>query len=325
MAILIHATPVQARTILGAMRQAGTAGGRFVVSDAVRKALASADRYVFDAKDRLNVDALPAVRPAELAAMLTGPPQAEMATRFLAVMALMDGVLDRARVDTVLEYAGLLGVREGYLAELSESVCGNLQWALNDMTRQNILSLWNEPWDESVDIMDVLLPYKGQSADPALAARYKTLERLPQGTVGRAFWEIYTKNGYAFPGEANAVNARFATPHDSTHVVSGYDTSPQGEILVSTFTAGMHPMRPMEGHILPVIYSWHLEIKINDLAKSAKGQLDPEQFWVAWTRGARTAVDLFALDWDFWAHVEEPVEEVRRRYRVSPHESRHPA
>ena len=37
------------------------------------------------------------------------------------------------------------------------------------------------------------------------------------------------------------------------HVLSGYDTSLQGELLVSTFTAGMHPDEPITGHILPVI------------------------------------------------------------------------
>jgi hypothetical protein len=67
----------------------------------------------------------------------------------------------------------------------------------------------------------------------------------------------------------------FARPHDSTHVISGYDTTPHGEILVSTFTAGMHPKLPMEGHILPVIFSWHLGIEINKLAGSFQGALKP--------------------------------------------------
>lgn len=78
----------------------------------------------------------------------------------------------------------------------------------------------------------------------------------------------------------------------------------------------MHPVRPMEGHILPVLYSWHLNIKINDLAGAAKGQLDPEAFWEAWARGARTTVDLFAPSWDFWSVVHEPVAEIRRQYGI---------
>lgn len=313
---LITSTPAQATAILGAMRQAATACGRVPCSPLVRASLVSAFRYVFRGHSSLDIESLPPTKPRELAGVLSDRGQAEMAMRFLAVMALVDGELDPARIDTVLEYADTLGVREDYLTELSASVKGDLQWALNDMSRQNILSLWNEPWDESIDINDVFLPYKGPRCDLALAARYAALEHLPLGSFGRAFWEIYRNNGYAFPGEERAVNVRFATPHDSTHVVSGYDTTPQGEILVSTFTAGMHPVRPMEGHILPVIYSWHLNIKINDLAGSAKGQFDPDRFWIAWTRGAQTTVDIFAPDWQFWSVVEEPVDAVRRRYHV---------
>ena len=158
-----------------------------------------------------------------------------------------------------------------------------------------------------------------------LAARYDALGTLAPGTFGRQFWEIYKRNGYAFPGQEQGVNARFATPHDSTHVLSGYDTSPQGEILVSTFTAGMHPRLPMEGHILPVIFSWHLGIEINAFAKSARNQLDVEKFWVAWVRGSEMRTDLFAPDWDFWNLIEEPVAAVQSRYQVPGLAPRHAA
>jgi ubiquinone biosynthesis protein Coq4 len=165
--------------------------------------------------------------------------------------------------------------------------------------------------------MALLLPYSGDRADPALAARHEALGSLPARTLGRSYWEIYKKNGYAFPGDPKGVNAAFARPHDSTHVISGYDTTPAGEILVSTFTAGMHPKLPMEGHILPVLFSWHLGIEINTLAGSFRGALEPEQFWIAWTRGAGMTVDLFSSEWDFWSHVEEPVERLRQRYHVT--------
>jgi ubiquinone biosynthesis protein Coq4 len=112
------------------------------------------------------------------------------------------------------------------------------------------------------------------------------------------------------------VNSAFARPHDSTHAISGDDTTPVGEILVSTFTAGMHPKLPMEGHILPLIFSWHLGIAINKLAGSCRGAFDPEQFWNAWVRGARMTVDLFSSEWDFWANVEEPVDTLRQRYHA---------
>ncbi|BCA56969.1 hypothetical protein W02_41090 [Nitrospira sp. KM1] len=315
---LITATDDQRRFILAAMRHVAIAGGRFQLSAPSARSLRSAAQHMFQQSEQLDLSKLPEVSPREVASLLSSRDQAEMTVRFLAVTALVDGELNRARIEAVLAFADALGIRADYVTHLQRSIEGDLQWALNDMSRQNILSLWNEPWDESIDINDVFLPYKGGNADPVLAARYHALERLPSGTVGRAFSEIYRANGYAFPGEEKAVNVRFATPHDATHVVSGYDTSPRGEILVSTFTAGMHAVRPMEGHILPVLYSWHLNIKINDLAGAASGQLDPVGFWEAWARGARAKVDLFSPAWDFWAVAGEPVESARSFYGVIP-------
>jgi hypothetical protein len=100
-------------------------------------------------------------------------------------------------------------------------------------------------------------------------------------------------------------------------VISGYDTSARGEILVSTFTAAMHAVNPMAGHILPVIFSWHLDIKINDVAKSTSGGLDPDEFWHAWARGREVAVDIFGPDWQVWDWAGRDLEELRVEFNVS--------
>jgi hypothetical protein len=320
--MLIEADTEEAKAILGAMRQVATANGRQTLSGAGGCGLKAAARYVFNLDGEIRAEALPAVSPADLPSRLATAEQHAAACRFLAVMPLIDGRLDEEKIDLFLQYAGALEIRDDYVTELAEAR-RDLDWVLKDMTRQNIKSLWDEPWDGS-DIMGVLLPYR-HKPDPGLASRYESLGTLAPGTFGRGFWDIYTQNDYAFPGQEQGVNARFGTPHDSTHVLSGYDTSPQGEILVSTFTAGMHPKQPMEGHILPVIFSWHLGIEINAFAKSARGQLDIEKFWVAWMRGSEMKIDLFAPGWDFWNVAEEPVATVRARYEVPTLDPRHAA
>ncbi len=320
--MLIQADVAEAKAILGAMRRVATANGRQALSEPCAAGLGSAAQYVFNLGHAIRVEELPDISPVELASRLATREQAEAASRFLAVMPLVDGLLDNAKIDLFLQYADALKIRDDYVTELAEA-CRHLDWVLQDMTRQNIKSLWDEPWDGS-DIMEVLLPYR-QRVDIGLAFRYQALETLAPGTFGRAFWEIYKQNGYAFPWQEQGVKARFGTPHDSTHVLSGYDTSPQGEILVSTFTAGMHPKQPMEGHILSVILSWHLGIEINAFAKSARNQLHIEKFWVAWLRGSQMKIDLFARDWDFWKVIDEPVATVRNRYQVPGLDPRHAA
>ena len=99
-------------------------------------------------------------------------------------------------------------------------------------------------------------------------------------------------------------------------MLAGYDTSPRGELLVSTFTAAMHRKEAMAGHVLPVILSFHLGITLNDVAGSAKGALDPQEFWHAWARGEAVKVDLFDPSWDFWAATREPIDALRARHRA---------
>jgi len=70
--------------------------------------------------------------------------------------------------------------------------------------------------------------------------------------------------------------------------------------------------------ILPVIFSWHLGIRLNDVAKSATGAFDPQGFWLAWERGSEITVDTFGPQWNFWAVVHEPVGTSRRRYGIPP-------
>ena len=299
------------------MRQVATTSDRTPLTEMAHQAIAAAARIVFHDAD-FALRHSPTYNPGDLAAVLTHELHAMWAVRFLAVMAVVDGILDKERIGLVREYAATLDVREAYLTQLSEAANGNLPWALADMTRQNIKSLWDHPWNGDDDVMALFLPYSCNRADLALVAKHETLGSLPKGTLGRGYWDIYKTNGYAFPGDPKGVNAAFARPHDSTHVISGYDTTPRGEILVSTFTAGMHPKLPMEGHILPVIFSWHLGIEINKLAGSFRAAFDPEEFWNAWVRGSEMTVDLFSPEWDFWTHVDEPVDVLRLRYQVSP-------
>jgi hypothetical protein len=304
----------QSLTILGAMRAVAETDGPATEAD--RRALASADRYLFGQSTPVAFASLAAVTPAALAAALPEPALREDALRFLTVMAFVPGRLDGAKIDHVLRYAAALGIAEHYLDEIKDAAHQRLQSALADMIRCNMESITNAPW--SGDANRWLLPY-ADAPDPALLKRFKALNTLPPESLGHAFWAHYQRNRYVFPGDPKGVNAAFIVPHDTTHVLTGYDTDPRGEILVSTFTAAMHRLYPMAGHVLPVIFSWHLGVQLNPVAKDATGGLDPEEFWHAWSAGGVTTVDTFAKDWDFWNYAEMPLIELRRRWSIPEH------
>lgn len=311
--LLPDASPAQSRAILGAMRAVSETGG--VASADDRLALESADRFVFGHEGPFDIAALVPTAPSALAAALAGTDLGQEALKFLTVMAFVDGRLDKGKIAAVLAYAAALGVAEHYLDEIRQAAEDRLQEVLADMTRCNMESITGRPWAGG-DVNAWLLPYVGAAADPSLVARFEALGAYPADSFGRAFWNQFKKNGYAFPGDPKGLNATFTVPHDAVHVLTGYDTTPRGEILVSTFTAAMHPKYPMAGHVLPVILSWHLKVQINKVAGDAAGALDPREFWHAWAAGAAARVDTFSPGWNFWDHAGKPLRAVREQWAI---------
>ena len=299
------------------MRQVALAsGGPITYADTA--SILATGRYLLRRPGLNDIDSLPAVAPADLVSALKGEGElAREAVKYLAVMALVDGAIDRGKIARVLDYARALDVEADYLTELVEAASGHMAWVTADMTRKNFDSVISKS-SKGLDPVKWITPYAGANADPKLVARYETLGKLPASSFGKTLWDFDKKNGYAFPGDPAALNAAFATPHDSTHVISGYDTTYRGEILVSTFTAAMHPINPMAGHILPVIFNGHLGVKFNDVATPARGGFDPDEFWHAWARGRDMTVDLFAPEWNVWEWIERDLEELRHDWNVAP-------
>lgn len=306
----------QSDAILGAMRQVALAGGR-AISHADTASILAAGHYLLRRPDLTDIGILPAVSPTDLVAILKDRGVAEEGLKYLAIMAMVDGTLDHEKLKRVLEYARALDIEADYLTDLVEAASGHLAWATADMWRKNFDSVLSRP-SEGLDPAVWIRPYAGDGADPALVARYEALGTLPQNSFGKALWDFDKANGYPFPGDPAALNARFGTPHDSTHVISGYDTSARGELLVSTFTAGMHPINPMSGHILPVIFFFHFGEQLNDVGHAGKGGLDPDEFWHALARGQAMTADIFDPTWDVWTWVERDIEELRQEWNVTP-------
>lgn len=300
--------------ILAAMASVATANGD-ALSDADNRMLVGANRYIFGRDHTLDPASLPASSPDSLASSLSGTDLAQDSVRMLAVMALVDAKLDHDRIQRVFDYADALDIHDPYLKLLRMSIDGDEQAALGEMINANMISITGEPWT-SGDITDWLTPYDRGHENQDIADRFEALADLPEDSFGHHFWAHFKRNSYAFPGETSALNAAFSRPHDSAHVLTNFDTDPRGELLVSTFTSTMHPYMPLAGHVLPVIFSWHLNIEIIKVPGNATGALDPDVFWLAWAGGAATTVDTFDPGWNFWHHVETPLVELRRRWAI---------
>jgi len=295
--MLISIPRDQSDAILGSMRAVAFTHGANGVSDPDRVTIEAAAQIVFGIETP-DIDSIDLRSPEQLAAALES--DREMAVRMLAVMSLVDGRLDAEKNSLVDQYAKALGVDEGYLAILTEAAEGEVAQAAACLVRKNADSF---PLLDPTGIEDnpvaPFFPYGDGNEDTALEDRYKALGALPEGTFGKAFFDHFEKNGFFFPGNPNGMAEGFTTPHDSSHVLSGYSTSELGELCVSTFIGAMHPEHPMAAEVLPVLFSWHLGIKLNDIAYSNTGKFEPRHFWTAWDRGSKTTTDVVAADWDF--------------------------
>lgn len=220
-----------------------------------RKLVAAAADLLFGL-DPDRVDAMP-VAPDRLRVALDGRNEATVkhVAELIAVAALVDGRVAADRVRVALDHARHLGVRAPWVGELSDVADGHLDRAMHEMVIRNSATF---PGLSVPGTEPDLLPYDGRSdADRRLHARFEDLEGFPDGSYGRAFWVHFRRHGFRFPGQDGAFNGAFAVPHDALHVLTGYDTSMQGEVLVSTFTGRMHRRDALSAHLLPVIFQWH--------------------------------------------------------------------
>ena len=313
--------------------------GRFdPLSPADRLAITSSLRTVFGGRDDIDPDGLTVMASTDIAEQIEAPATRLDLVRVLAVVALLDGVVEQPKLELVVDVATALHVHAEFVDAIHQLSLDHVRWVGHDMIRANVATIPGVPWDPA-DPYGAFLPYDGAALDEALAQRYDHLGELDEGTFGRAFFEHYRSNGYGFPGHAFALVEAWATPHDSLHVLSGYSTSAQGELLVAAFTGGMlrQDVDPMESHILPTILIYHLGIDLNkglnagDRARIAADPswrdtydgnvhlgLDPEKLWVAWDRGRAMSEDVYSGHWSFWDHVAQPLDELRARWAIPP-------
>lgn len=144
---------------------------------------------------------------------------------------------------------------------------------------------------------------------------YKKLGLLPEGTLGREFWKHLTSLGFGFPGEPAGL-AESVAYHDVSHVLTGYDTTPSGEIQQGCFQGGN---RREDGFffIQFAILQFHQGIQLTPIAKPEVGNFDPVNVLWAIHRGASCNVDM-THQWKYWPLMPLALEEVRQKCGLLP-------
>lgn len=267
-----------------------------------------------------TADALMPVAPSEIAEAFPDAAGRRQLVQMLIFTAMVDGdtTLDELRI--INEFASELGVDEAWVKGTSRLASEHLTMLRLDMLRRIPArsratgeasggARWKELW--------MALRNVAQGRDePDLAWRFKRLGLLPDGTLGRAYWEHMTRRRLLFAGERGAIYSG-VTFHDFMHVLCGYGTDPAGEMEVTAFTAGMRHFEDPFAIVFGALSMWHLGIRLHPIATPEELRFDSSRVRRAFQRGQATRVDL-SEHWNFWAVIDHPLGELRELYNIEP-------
>jgi hypothetical protein len=293
------------------------------------KAVALANGSVTDAERQLlemvaelnggvvDVGALAPIALADVAAAVPGPHARKRLIQLAILTAMTDGEVTPAQDAAVHDLARAVGYDERGLRVLHDFAGHQLLLVRYDFLRRAAPTIFGQLWEDHgfSGVKQFVTAFAGRGKPvPELAWRYKQLGLLPPGTLGRAYWEFATRRKFLMPGEQTGIFEEFVY-HDMGHVLSGYDTNPEGEARIAAFQAGY---RRDDGFafLLMIMVAGHLGVKINPNL-TAKGLFEPRAVLRALARGTACKVDL-SDRWNHWEHVERPLDEVRREFGIEP-------
>lgn len=316
------------RQFLGAVKAATVSRKTGELSEFGKKSLAQIAVHMFGL-DASEADSVSTTTPAQLKAACV---DANIALRVLEVISIatfIEGLrdendeiipqkIDAAKLKHALEYANALSIDNDFIELMQLLIDDKVEEFKQKYTRLNFESVFHVKYDKVDDTAAIAFPYK-DSPDKALLERYHSLQTYPEGSLGKAFWQLYTSKEFKFPGDPEGLVEAFAAPHDSLHILAGYNTKFSGEILVSTCTATMHDVFPVSGHVFIVAANWNLGF-ISTVAINLKavGCLVIERFWEAYACGAAMKVNTFDPSWDFWAAADKNLDDLRLEYGIPP-------
>lgn len=317
---LLQPDPAAALLGLRAMKTVASAGEPM---SAVRRTLLDAARRVILRIDA-DIDALQPILPSEFAAGFPEGPLREQFTNGMMVVALADGVPSREMVAKIEAFAKAIGVSTPALTDIRLLAEQHMTlFKLDFLRRSQIADIMKNQLEQKgpLGLAKAVLTMRGVMEDPALAARYRAWNDLPEGTLGRSLVEFYAKNGFSLPGERKGF-PEAGLYHDLCHVLGGYGTDPEGEVEVASFTAGFKEKTPIFILLFAVlIFSAAVNVRPSNEDFTTVGVLGKpgmaERLFAAIERGSHVNQDL-SDKWDYWAYAALPLDEARRRLNILP-------
>ena len=246
------------------------------------------------------------------------PKERERIVQMAILMSLMDGGICEAELVLVKRLATRLEIDEPRVRNIAQLARGRMLALAIDLARRSFArQTFVDAFDQQGigGIWKIVGPMMGRARDPALAARYRALGQLPEGTLGRGYFSLLDDWNLSFPGEPYAV-AEVGLWHDLAHVLGGYDASHEGEIGVVSFIAGFQGEDPFFW-LFTLALQYQVGLKVSPYTEPCTGMFEPAAVLHAYQRGTAVNTDI-SQDWDPWPHFARPLVDVRRELNVPP-------
>jgi uncharacterized tellurite resistance protein B-like protein len=275
--------------------------------------------HLADAMDvSVDVATLEPIAPDELATALTDDVARRALVQQMVVLTTLDGEITEDEVARVEAFASALGVAERGVRTIRDIAEGRPRRAAFALARRSFMpGLLARIWRERGlrGIWQLVRAALG-GRDAQQEARFAALAQLPSGTLGRELHDHFVANAFPFPGQRKGA-PDFMLFHDLGHLLGGYGTTPDQELLVAGFQAGY---MKGDGLAMYLIIAMLFQLAIEPLARlrgvePRKGQLDVVAFMQAVERGRAMKTSL--VGWDPWLHVARPLAEVQAELGVA--------
>ena len=289
--------------------------------------LAAAQTRIF--RTELDLDAMDSIEAAVLADHELDSKEARQLIRFMVVMCIADGPPSAQQMQLLESYAEALGVDEpavGVIAHLAKG--RELLFKLSFARRSHVRIYFRNTrrlLGGVLPTVKAILRFDGVLGENReMANRFRALAALPGETLGNQFFHHCRNAELPFSGEQGGFPPG-ALYHDFTHVLAGYDTTPEGEIKASAFQAGFtqDPNDFFTALFGLIIHTTGINLTPFPMpvepGRIGQGDLASDMLH-ALERGAQMKVDLSG-DWDFWEDLELPIDRVREKLGVVPMEA----
>ena len=134
-------------------------------------------------------------------------------------------------VERISRYAYELSVDEDMLRVAQEQMQGARNLIGSDFLRSGYNEVAGVSEVDSTSKADLNDQRWAAVEDPALAAKWASLEDLGPSTLGRTVWEFYRSRGFQHPGAPGSASPYLAQ-HDWVHIIADYGSTVESEIEV---------------------------------------------------------------------------------------------